>query len=89
MPRAPLDPHPVTIIHAWSEPTVAAPGCLHMYMYFTREAEKADTETALDKKSGAPPDVTSYRGERGPGFATLYERVLGGVCVSHGQVPLP
>ena len=25
-PRTPLDPHPVTIIHAWSEPTVADPG---------------------------------------------------------------
>ena len=25
-PASPLDPHPVTIIHAWSEPTVAAPG---------------------------------------------------------------
>ena len=25
VPRDLLDPHPVTIIHAWSEPTVAAP----------------------------------------------------------------
>ena len=26
VPRTPLDPHPVTIIHAWSEPTVDVPG---------------------------------------------------------------
>ena len=27
-PRTPLDPHPVTIMHAWSDPTVAAPGLI-------------------------------------------------------------
>ena len=73
-------------MHGLSPPS--PPRDAYMYFTCTREAEKA-TPTALDKKSGAPPDVTSYRGERGPGFATLYERVLGGVCVSHGQVPLP